>query len=239
LRAQVFVDEKELNQNNDKKKTSFESGKAELDFRLGGGVPYGSYRSTDLQDSTAGYAQTGVNIEIFLRYSFSPLITGEAGFVGQSNRFNALPFQESLAQSLNPIYPGLQWQNDADNWTLNAFVAGVGITSPTKPVAIEGHVLGGIAFLKSPNITILASNNVGYLEFVQTEDRDAAPILGFRADAVYKFDRVKAGIFLGTWLAEGNFSSDLYINGTYIDSGSFINRFYTLTLGLSISLRIK
>jgi hypothetical protein len=237
--SQVFVDETELEKQTTRKPSSDGTGQTFLDLRLGASIPFGSFSSTDLSDSTSGYALTGNVFEILVRYKFSGLLSGTIGFVTQSNRFDARPFEQSLAEIYNPVYPGLRWQSEAGTWLVNSLVLGLGAGTNSKPVELEAQVLGGIAFQRAPDIKILASNSLGYLEFYQTEDKDISPILGFRGDAAYHFDRLRLGLFVGLWLSEGSFSSDLFINGNYINSGSYINRFYTFIVGLNLSLRMK
>lgn len=236
--GQVFVDEKELNKARTPKEAD-ETGLMFLDIRLGGAVPVGQFASKNLRDSISGYALTGSIFELMIRYKFNPLLSGQFGFATQSNRFDSSPFENEIATTFRPVYPDLRWNSEAGNWLMNMIVAGVGLSSNSKPFEVEGQILGGVAFQKSPEIYIAGSSALGRIEFYQTESKDVSPVIGFRGDIAYHFDRVRLGLFLGGWFSEGNFSSDLYINGNYINSGNFINRFYSVTTGVSLSMRIK
>ncbi len=153
-----------------------QSGKRHFtSISAGVSIPLGDFAKTDLQDSTSGFAKTGVNIQ----FTYAYRITHNFGVQGQitynSNAFNYLKCQSALKEA-NPDYNNSVEANST--WSSGGILIGPYLRFPfTDQLSWDVRALFGLYGAYSPNLIIHATE-VGTTETAEYQI-DGGNAMGF------------------------------------------------------------
>jgi hypothetical protein len=135
-----------------------QASKQFISLAVGPSFPLGSYKNTDLNDSTSGWAKTGVAIEITYAYK----LVHNFGFFVQanysSNKFDNFTYADALtaAHSIDPVSPDTAFVVESTkNWYTGGFLAGPYLTLPlTENLSWDIRASVGFYGTGSPNLTV-------------------------------------------------------------------------------------
>lgn len=137
----------------------FSQNKGYIGLSVGGGVPVGHYGNTDVSDSAAGLATTGVNFSLSFAYKISKKI-GICGMLrNQSNSMNVTSAEAQFAKK----YPNVSWSIIADDWNIKLFMAGIYNSVPIKDSTtfIDFKAMLGLASSTLPGFTLTGKQSGG------------------------------------------------------------------------------
>jgi hypothetical protein len=99
----------------------------------GPALAMGEFASQDASDIEAGFAKSGLGLTVNAGYRFINNIGVTASFLYGSH--NLYPYDIN----------GTDISNDASPWTYTSFLAGLWVTSHSKPFSVDGRIMAGFA----------------------------------------------------------------------------------------------
>ena len=135
-----------------------QTSKNSISLALGPSFPLSSFKNTELNDSTSGWAKTGVALEIDYAYK----LTHSLGLVVQanysSNKFDIFAYSDALtaAHSIDPLTPDSAFVVESNrNWYAGGLLAGPYLSfSFTDYLSWDIRATVGFYGVGSPNLTI-------------------------------------------------------------------------------------
>ena len=135
-----------------------QTSKQGISLALGPSFPLSSFKNTDLNDSTSGWAKTGVALEITYTYRFMHNL----GLIVQanysSNKFDNFTYSDALtaAHSIDPVTPDTAFVVESNkNWYAGGLLAGPYLSFPfTENLTWDITATAGFYGVGSPNLTV-------------------------------------------------------------------------------------
>jgi len=132
-------------------KKSLNDKKGFIGICLGPSMPTGKFASSDLNDSLAGFANTGAIFELNIGYRLGKNLGIAVALRGQSNPFDETTISNSF------LFTGYNFDIDADNWGIGGFLAGLYTTVPTSATlktSFDARFLVGFVNASTPRLRI-------------------------------------------------------------------------------------
>ena len=145
-----------------KKDSIKHESKSYISISVGAAIPQGDYGLKDLTESSAGFAKTGINMEV----SVAKIIKGKTGIAfmyrNQSNNVDQASFSSQYAIR----YPSVNWEVVTNPWKINAFMVGSYNSFPIgerKRVSLDLKFLLGMVKATSREIVATGQLPGGYI----------------------------------------------------------------------------
>ena len=133
-----------------------------IGLSVGPSFPSGSYKQTDISDSTSGWAKTGVALGFSYSYRFTHNLGVSLIINYSSNRFNISSYKNTLEE----LHPDTSFSvTSAANWGVGGILVGPYLRFPLSS-NLSWDVRGLFGFFggSSPKVTIKASTDDGNTE---------------------------------------------------------------------------
>jgi len=194
---------------------------------------------TDINNPSAGFAKSGLNVEI----SAASLISKTMGFVLMYRNQNNPLDQGSLISQTTTKYPNITWGASVTNWKTNAFMAGYYSSYPlsaARKVFLDLKFLIGGVKIASPSITLTGTQN--NFSVTETQASSSAFAFAFCVGAGLKFD-ISHMLFLllhVDYLQATPSYTDVPITGTtgQASSATFTQKVSTLNLNIGLGVKL-
>ncbi len=205
---------------------------------VGAGVPLKNYGSTDIADSAAGFAKTGLCLEISAAYKISKTF-GICALV--RNQSNAMDVDAAVKQFAKK-YPTIKWNMQAENWNIKSFMAGIYGSFPIGDSSISFDLKGmlGLSSSTLPSTILTGSQNGNSLTATQSSATSGALCfavgLGFKK---YLTDALCLIVGVDYMATKPNFSNVTisFSNGTQQTlNGSQSITLFTINAGIGFRL---
>ncbi|GAB2785988.1 hypothetical protein GCM10027275_33020 [Rhabdobacter roseus] len=131
-----------------------------LSLTGGYSLPVGKFASENFNDPEAGLAGSGYFGQLTYERRFWPRLGFRASGSLNINNTNPDPVIEQYS-ALLPNKDTYSWQTDAATWQLGSVMLGpIGYIDFAR-WQLEGHVVGGMIFAKSPSLTVAGTSSTG------------------------------------------------------------------------------
>ncbi|GAB3163705.1 hypothetical protein [Telluribacter humicola] len=131
-----------------------------ISFSGGYSIPIGKFASKQFSDPEAGLAGSGYFGELSYEQRFSSWLGVRLSGSLNINKTNADPLIEQYSILL-PNRDTYTWQTDVTKWLFGSVLAGPAVYLRTGPVMLEGHVQLGVAFARSPGLSVIGTSSTG------------------------------------------------------------------------------
>jgi hypothetical protein len=129
-----------------------------ISLTVGPSFPINSYKNTDLNDSTSGWAKTGIALEFTYAYRLTHNIGAIVQGTYSSNKFDIFAYSDALtaAYSLDPNTPDTAFVTEsAKNWSAGGLLAGPYLRFPfTEYLSWDIMATVGFYGVGAPNLTV-------------------------------------------------------------------------------------
>jgi len=142
-----------------------QSDRQYIGLAVGPSFPLNDFARMDLNDSTSGWAKTGVAFE----FTYAYRLTNNLGLQGKisysSNRFDNFRYEDALtsAYSRNPVDPDTSFSSESSkNWSSAGFLVGPYLRLPiSTSISWDIKALAGMFSVSSPELILNGSVNDG------------------------------------------------------------------------------
>jgi len=145
-----------------------------IGLNVGGSNPLGEYSEFDENSESSGYADGGISIGISYQYNFQDNFALSVLYSSTANKFNAQAFVNQLSKE----QPSVNWQVDADPYTIGCFMVGLkGYIGDEVKAYI--NPMFGYGVMTSPHVAITASNGINTLtQHIRESEPSSSGIFG-------------------------------------------------------------
>jgi hypothetical protein len=169
------------------------AGNTLVALSVGANIPTGNFASTDIDNPSAGFALTGVNLKIKGLYKVSRRIGIGGMFSGHSNWTNSAAYQSEFEQN----YPDLEgWQVNKQRWASGGIFGGIAATLPLSgslDLMVSGFAGGVLAY--SPEIEIIGEEN-GQPAYIRLYEEKKDGAFAFEVGAALMFETGERQYFI-------------------------------------------
>jgi hypothetical protein len=134
---------------------------------VGSSIPLQDFKSTNANNANAGFAKNGTKYDILWGKDLKNPHWGVTGLF----RFHKNPIDvEALTSVAKTAYSSYDYSISAKDWKLYTLMAGTYYRIPvSKKMTIMPKAMIGLAYIYSPEINVLAENNLGNIATSFTE----------------------------------------------------------------------
>jgi hypothetical protein len=203
---------------------------------VGSSIPLKDFKSTDGNNPTAGFAKSGKKYDFFWGKDSKNPHWGITGLL----RLHANPIDESALTSVaKNAYPSYDYNILAKDWKLYTLMAGAYYRIPgSKKMTIMPKAMIGLAYIYSPEINVVAENNLANIGTSITEaSHTITPSylfsIGLKSNLTKRIALISNFDFLGAFPTFDDVKT-AYGNGTSITrtkSPSFLTFNYGIGIG--------
>lgn len=129
------------------------AGSTLVEITVGAHIPGGDFASTDIESESAGFALTGVDLNITSIYKITRRFGVGGALTGHSNWVNNAAYTSAFEQA----YPDLEnWDVAANRWAAGGLVAGPAVTLPlSNSLDFMIHSFAGGVMAYTPKVEII------------------------------------------------------------------------------------
>lgn len=203
---------------------------------VGSSIPLKDFKSTDGNNPKAGFAKSGKKYDFFWGKDLKNPHWGITGLL----RLHANPINESALISVaKTAYPSYEYNISAKDWKLYTLMSGAYYRIPvSKKMTIMPKAMIGLAYIYSPEINVVAENNLANLATSITEaSHTITPSylfsIGLKSNLTKRISLISNFDFLGTFPTFDDVKT-AYGNGTSLTrtkSPSFLTFNYGIGIG--------
>jgi hypothetical protein len=160
------------------------AGNTLISLGVGANIPTGDYASIDLENENAGFALTGVNLNVTALYKLGRRIGVGGEFSGSSNWVNNAGYQSAFEQA----FPDLEnWQVNAQRWSNGGIMAGPAATLPLgNTLDFLFKVFGGGVLAYTPMVEVIGEIN-NQQQYIRLYEQNKAWAFTFKVGAGLMF----------------------------------------------------
>ncbi|HSG68636.1 MAG TPA: hypothetical protein VK994_08015 [Bacteroidales bacterium] len=205
-----------------------------IGISIGAAIPQGDFASKDLNDEYAGFAKTGLSLQLVnFGYRFGNTLGLAGMWSGAAFKMDGDAFGKSTGLgNLYSIDPGI--------WSSGALMAGLLISLPSSIIDVDFRVMAGPSYSQSPEIEVEGYADGHAFHFIQKSGTSYQ--LGLDAGIGLRFNIVSflnINLMFDYTYARHKFHVESYRNGILIDMPEFEQPmgYFTITGGLAYRLR--
>ncbi|WP_247233317.1 hypothetical protein [Telluribacter sp. SYSU D00476] len=131
-----------------------------ITFSAGYSIPIGKFASKQFNDPNAGLAGSGYFGQLSYEQRFNSWLGARLSGSLNINETNPDPIIEQYSILL-PNRDTYTWQKDVTQWKFGSVLAGPAVFLRMGPIILEGHVQVGVAFARSPSLSVIGTSSTG------------------------------------------------------------------------------
>ncbi len=215
----------------------FSQDKGYIAFSFGSSTPIGDFASKDPNNDAAGYAKSGLSLDISMGIKFGKHLGMSALFRGQANSTET----QAIADQITKQNPGISGTVESNAWSIGGYmIGGYGSFPISEKVSFDTKVMFGFLTATSPEI-LLNLNGPGGTAWIKQHSSSSSTFAylvsaGFKYDVGNRVCLLANFDYLGANPEFNNVETTTSNNGS--SKTSFSQSFGTINLGIGIGYRL-
>jgi hypothetical protein len=215
---------------------SQETRKGLIGISLGPSIPLGDYADNDGDNEDAGFAMTGLHLNLNFNYKFNENLGFAALWTGNAHPIDV----DEMVDLFWSIDPSLNWEVETEAWSSGSLMGGLLVSFPYDKVDFDIKGLIGYSSSTIPNIDVTASDGSTAVNIKQNEAVAMAFAVNLGAGLRYNVsDKIALTINMDYFSTKPEFEVATTSNFGYSSNDDFKQTINMLNISFGIGYILK